>query len=168
MTYQIPEQGTGPLYTGCLMFEKVQQAVAPDSEGAIRLHGKVFDVTGQSIVFPGSMIEFFGDGVFARGQGNESGEYEVVIKKPAPDALPDGQIQAPHLDLAVFIHPTLYRLRTRVYFPNETAANAADPVLKLVPAAMRDTLIAVQDGKDLRFDIHLDEPHQTAFLASAA
>jgi protocatechuate 3,4-dioxygenase alpha subunit len=150
------------------MFEGVQQAVAPATKGAIRLHGKMFDVAGQAIKFPGSMIEFFGDGVFARGQGDESGDYEVVIKKPAPDELPDGQKQAPHLDIVVFIHPTLYRLRTRVYFPDEKAANAADPILNLVPAGMRDTLIAVPDGKDLCFDIHLDESHQTAFLAAAA
>jgi len=167
MTHPIPEQGTGPLYTGCLMFENVQHAVDPGSPGAIRLHGKVFDVAGEAIKFPGSMIEFFGDGVFARGQGDETGDYVVVVKKPEPYALPDGQIQAPHLDLVAFIHPTLYRLRTRVYFPDEAAANAADPVLKLVPAEMRDTLIAIQDGKDFRFDIHLDEPHQTVFLAAA-
>ena len=36
----------------------------------------------------------------------------------------------------------LKQLATRIYFPDEAAANAEDPILKLVPAARRATLIA--------------------------
>ena len=53
--------------------------------------------------------------------------------KPGPvDA-----VQAPHLDLSIFARGLLQRLVTRVYFPDEAAANAADPVLLAVAEPAR-------------------------------
>ena len=47
---------------------------------------------------------------------------------------------------------------TRLYFSDETAANAADPVLQSVPEDRRATLIARRDEASptplYRFDIH--------------
>jgi len=57
---------------------------------------------------------------------------------------------------------------TRVYFDDETAANAADPVLSSVPAARRDTLIArrsEQAGKIVyHFDIVMQGERETVFF----
>jgi protocatechuate 3,4-dioxygenase alpha subunit len=50
-------------------------------------------------------------------------------------------LQAPHLVVSVFMRGQLKHLATRIYFPDE-AANAKDPILGLVPAARRATLIA--------------------------
>ena len=46
---------------------------------------------------------------------------------------PDGKPQAPHILVAVYMRGMLQHLFTRIYFGGE-AANAADPVLALVPA----------------------------------
>jgi protocatechuate 3,4-dioxygenase alpha subunit len=52
-----------------------------------------------------------------------------------------------------------------VYFPDEEAANAADPVLKAVPAGRRATLIAVPAGKNLlQFDIYMQGERETVFF----
>jgi protocatechuate 3,4-dioxygenase alpha subunit len=58
----------------------------------------------------------------------------------------------------------LKRLNTRVYFA-DAPENAEDPILALVPADRRDTLIARCDGDAWRFDIVLQGDAETVFLA---
>jgi protocatechuate 3,4-dioxygenase alpha subunit len=59
----------------------------------------------------------------------------------------------------------LNRLYTRVYFAVE-AANATDPVLAIVPAERRSTLIATQEASgQWRFDIRLQGEGETVFFA---
>jgi protocatechuate 3,4-dioxygenase alpha subunit len=52
-----------------------------------------------------------------------------------------------------------------MYFPDEEAANAGDPVLALLSPEERSTLVAVQKDGLLRFDIRLQGPGQTTFFA---
>jgi protocatechuate 3,4-dioxygenase alpha subunit len=58
----------------------------------------------------------------------------------------------------------LKHLTTRIYFPDEAAANAEDPILKLVPAARRTTLIPKRNGKALEWDIVLQGKGETVFF----
>ena len=51
------------------------------------------------------------------------------------------QMQAPHICVTVFARGLLNHLLTRLYFADEPA-NAADPVLRCVPAERRGTLLA--------------------------
>jgi protocatechuate 3,4-dioxygenase alpha subunit len=67
--------------------------------------------------------------------------------------------------VTVFARGLLKQLLTRVYFPDETTANAADPILELVPAGDRDLLIAKPEGEVLRFDIRLQGEDETPFFA---
>ncbi|MCY1307165.1 Protocatechuate 3,4-dioxygenase alpha chain [compost metagenome] len=54
---------------------------------------------------------------------------------------------------------------TRMYFPDEAAANGADPVLALVPAERRGTLVGNDAGNGtLRWDIVLQGPGETVFF----
>ena len=57
---------------------------------------------------------------------------------------------------------------TRLYFDDETEANATDPVLNAVPGDRRQTLIAERhvgpSGIVYRFDIHMQGPHETVFF----
>jgi protocatechuate 3,4-dioxygenase alpha subunit len=55
---------------------------------------------------------------------------------------------------------------TRLYFPDELTANAADPVLCSIDApGRRATLIAVPEPEGhLRFDIHLQGDRETVFF----
>ena len=80
---------------------------------------------------------------------------------------PDGKPQAPHIVLAMFARGMLLHLYTRIYFDGE-AANAADPVLALVPADRRATLIATRQAGSgnavYRLDIHLQGDNETVFF----
>ena len=57
---------------------------------------------------------------------------------------------------------------TRIYFDDERAANAADPVLASVPEDRRGTLIARREagtsGTVYRFDIHMQGDRETVFF----
>ena len=80
---------------------------------------------------------------------------------------PDGKPQAPHLLLAIFARGMLLHLYTRIYFDGE-AANEADPVLALVPAERRGTLVATRhkgSGNAVyHFDIRLQGDNETVFF----
>jgi len=73
--------------------------------------------------------------------------------------------QAPHLDVVVFMRGLLLHAYTRLYFPDEPEANAADPVLALVPPGRRATLIAEAEAGDVfRFDIVMQGERETVFF----
>jgi protocatechuate 3,4-dioxygenase alpha subunit len=76
----------------------------------------------------------------------------------------DGWPQAPHVDVSVFARGLLHRLVTRIYFPDEPEANAADPVLQSVPEELRPTLVAAERDGILRFDIRLQGEGETCFF----
>jgi protocatechuate 3,4-dioxygenase alpha subunit len=101
---------------------------------------------------------------FGRIPTDAQGRYRFTTIKPgrAPGAA--GKLQAPHLVVTVFMRGLLKHLATRVYFPGDPA-NAEDPVLKLVPAARRATLIARQKGKGaLEWNILLQGKGETVFF----
>jgi protocatechuate 3,4-dioxygenase alpha subunit len=104
---------------------------------------------------------------FGRVGTDANGAYAFDTIKPGavPDA--DGKPQAPHLLLAVFARGMLRHLYTRVYFGGE-AANAADPVLALVPSDRRATLIAERDAGNgnavYRLDLRLQGEGETVFF----
>jgi len=83
-----------------------------------------------------------------------------------PGATADGQ--APHLNVIVFMRGLLSHLYTRIYFSDEAALNATDPVLDSVDEARRQTLIArreeIPGGTVYRFDIHMQGASETVFF----
>jgi protocatechuate 3,4-dioxygenase, alpha subunit len=97
-----------------------------------------------------------------------AGTYRIVTLRPGALPAPGGGTEAPHLDVTVFARGLLDRVVTRIYFADEEAANAADPVLASVPAQRRGTLIATrppggQPGS-FRLDIRLQDPQETVFF----
>ena len=67
----------------------------------------------------------------------------------------------------MFARGLLDRVVSRIYFPDEARANAADPVLASIADPARvTTLIARpdQDAASLRFDIHLQGEQETVFF----
>jgi protocatechuate 3,4-dioxygenase, alpha subunit len=92
------------------------------------------------------------------------GRFELSTIMPGRVAAPDGRLQAPHLVVSVLARGILTRLATRIYFEGE-AANAEDPILELVPARRRTTLIARRAGDNRYvFDIKLQGPGETVFF----
>ncbi|HEX8957801.1 MAG TPA: protocatechuate 3,4-dioxygenase subunit alpha [Burkholderiaceae bacterium] len=78
---------------------------------------------------------------FGRVATDKEGRFAFTTIKPGKVPGPDGRGQAPHIMVSVFMRGLIKRLATRLYFPDE-AANEADPILQLVPAERRATLIA--------------------------
>lgn len=81
---------------------------------------------------------------FGRIPTSDDGEFRFHTIKPGAVPGADGQPQAPHIMVTVFMRGILRHLTTRIYFADEVAANDADQVLKLVPAERRTTLLAQQ------------------------
>jgi len=174
MTFPLtPSQTVGPFFSIGLDWPDGPQVVPDGRPGAIRIAGRVFDGAGEPV--PDAVIETWqadGDGRFDagfRGFGrcgtDRDGRWSIVTLKPGPLPTPDGRVEAPHLDVSVLARGLLDRVVTRLYFPDEPAANAADPVLCSLPAGDRATLVAIVEPEGLRFDIHLQGPHETIFFA---
>jgi protocatechuate 3,4-dioxygenase alpha subunit len=101
---------------------------------------------------------------FGRVATDAAGRFRFATIKPGQVPAPEGGVQAPHINVTIFMRGMLKQVRTRIYFPNE-AANASDPVLSCVPAARRETLIArpVGDGA-LEWNVDLQGPDETVFF----
>ena len=157
--------------------------LTPDTSGErIRVEGKVYD--GDGAVIPDCMLEIwqadsqgrFSDPQDTRALPNSSfkgfgrvgtdkgGGFAFDTIKPGITA----EGSAPHISLIVFARGLPSHAYTRIYFADEAAANATDPVLSQVPAERRDTLIAPRkDGSGVptyRFDIHLQGDAETVFF----
>jgi protocatechuate 3,4-dioxygenase alpha subunit len=161
--------------------------VSPETSGErIRVQGRVFD--GEDAPVSDAMLEIwqadaqgrFSDPQdkralpnstfkgFGRCGTDANGDYAFDTIRPGPVPDPDGKPQAPHLLLAIFARGMLLHLYTRIYFDGE-AANSADPVMALVPADRRATLIALREqgsGNNAvyRFDIRLQGDNETVFF----
>lgn len=142
----------------------------------IRIEGAVYD--GDGLAVSDAMIEIWqadpkgrfhaqgnaGFSGFGRIETGAEGGFVIDTVRPGPLPGPDGVEQAPHLTVSVFARGLLVRLATRIYFSDE-AANAADPVLALVPPDRRGTLIAQRSGNGaFRFDIRLQGEGETVFF----
>jgi protocatechuate 3,4-dioxygenase alpha subunit len=101
---------------------------------------------------------------FGRTSTDDEGRYSFATIKPGAVPAPHGGSQAPHIVVGLLGRGILTRLVTRIYFEDEPA-NAADPVLGLVPAERRPTLLARRRGADrYEFDIVVQGPGETVFF----
>jgi protocatechuate 3,4-dioxygenase alpha subunit len=183
-----PSQTIGPFLAIGLPWPDGPEAARPAAPGVITITGTVTDGVGDPV--PDALVETWqadpdgrfdhpddprgarpypGFRGFARSATDPAGGYRVVTLRPGPLPAPGGGTEAPHLDVTVFARGLLDRVVTRIYLPDEAAANAADPVLAAVPADRRPTLIAtVPPGGDpgrYRFDIRLQGTGETVFFA---
>ncbi len=102
---------------------------------------------------------------WGRRAAGEDGALRFETIKPGRVPYADGRPQAPHLQVWIVARGINLGLHTRMYFADEAAANAEDPVLCRVDVAPRaTTLVAVRDGGGYRFDIHLQGPAETVFF----
>ena len=179
-----PSQTIGPFFAVGLIWADGSEVVAEGTPGAVRVGGRVTDGAGQPVA--DALVETWQadpDGRFVhpddpRGSGaggfrgfgrcatDAEGRWVVRTRKPGPVPAPDGGTEAPHLDVSVFARGLLHRVVTRIYFPDEADANAADPLLaSIADPAARARLVAVTEGDGLRFDIRLQGDQETPFLA---
>jgi protocatechuate 3,4-dioxygenase alpha subunit len=104
---------------------------------------------------------------FGRSGTDADGRYGFATIKPGRVPFDSQRMQAPHICVAVFARGLLNHLLTRLYFADDPAT-ADDPLLALVPAARRPTLLAQPfsvDGASMyRFDIVLQGQGETVFF----
>jgi protocatechuate 3,4-dioxygenase alpha subunit len=182
----VPSQTSGPfLSIGLLRDHLGSSVVSAEDARAIRIRGRLLDGNGDPV--PDGLIEIWQanaagryahaedtrtdipleDGFrgFGRSGTVDDGWFEFVTVKPGRVPGPEGELQAPHLVVLVFARGLLKQLVTRLYFPDEPDANAADPILSELDETERATLIAHTEDGGLRFDIRLQGDGETTFFA---
>ena len=178
-----PSQTVGPFFHYALPYEHGPRVAGHSRPGAFTLTGRVLDGEGQEV--PDSMVEIWQadengefvetpgiyqpvgpDGFrgFGRCPTDAYGFYEFLTVRPGPVRTTDGTRQAPHIAMSVFARGMLRRVVTRVYFPEESDANASDPLLGALPEERRRTLVAERTEDGYRFDVRLQGDQETVFL----
>lgn len=175
-----PSQTVGPFFGYALPIEGGEQMVVAGRTDTLTLTGVLYDGAGTPV--PDGLLEVWqadehghfprpGEPVpaftgFGRCPTADDGRYRFVTVKPGVVPARDGAPQAPHLDVVVFARGLLNKLVTRVYFPDEPAANDADPVLSSLRPEERTTLIARPSGDGgLVHDIRLQGDGETVFFS---
>jgi protocatechuate 3,4-dioxygenase, alpha subunit len=192
MPERTPSQTVGPylhigLTQGAYGAREIFSANLADTGLAgphIRIEGRVYDGGGN--VVPDAVLEIWqaddqgryahpADGRplasnsfrgFGRCPTDKDGGFAFETVKPGSVPGPAGAVQAPHINVGLFSRGLLKRLFTRIYFEGDPA-NAADPILALVPADRRRTLLAKADpGRPglFRFDLYLQGANETVFF----
>lgn len=189
-----PSQTVGPWFAYGLVPNKeydwsdlaTGNLITPDVAGErIAIEGRVVDA--DNVPMPDAMLEIWqadSQGRYAhprdsralpnssfKGFGrvgtNAKGEYHFDTIKPGAVPGPNGKPQAPHILVAFYSRGLLTHMYTRIYFADE-ASNAGDPILALVPADRRETLVAKREMRGnlpvYRFDIRVQGDNETVFF----
>jgi protocatechuate 3,4-dioxygenase alpha subunit len=171
-----PSQTIGPFLSIALPWDDGPELV---TSGGITIVGTLTD--GAGVPVPDGLVEIWQadpDGHFPHPADPHRADYAGLrpFGRCPTDAdgafrfrtVKPGRVdteQAPHIDVVVFARGLLKHLVTRLYFPDEVTANAADPVLQSLPADDRNRLVAVDEADVLRFDIRLQGEGETPFFA---
>ena len=178
-----PSQTVGPYLHIGLPWPDGPFAVAEGTPGAVWIRGTVYDGAGEPVTDalvetwqadpdgrfdhpadPRGARAYPGLRAFGRCPTDGEGSYGILTLKPGTVPGLEGD-QAPHIDVSVFARGMLNRVVTRLYFPEEETANAADPVLGTVgDSAARATLVAAAAPDGYRFDIRLQGEGETVFF----
>jgi protocatechuate 3,4-dioxygenase alpha subunit len=189
---QTPSQTVGPYFAYGLTatqygydFDQPFDAVLA-LDGArgerIRLEGQVIDGDGKPIndalveisqadgtgAYPQSVDDAreIGFRAFGRVGTGTDAQNRFVFHTVKPGAETPGE--APHINVIVLMRGMLLHAFTRVYFSDETEANAKDAALASVPAQRRNTLIAKRSENggavSYRFDIRMQGDAETVFF----
>lgn len=193
-----PSQTAGPyvhigLAPGAAGFDIYRQELGwdiagPNAKGErIRVEGVVIDGMGSPV--KDVLLEAWqanADGNYAHPEGGgaveegfrgwgrvitdfDTGEWGFDTVKPGATKGRNVGTQAPHINLWIVARGINIGLSTRLYFEDEAAANASDPVLNLIEwERRRATLIAsrsVRGGTPVyRFEIKLQGEDETVFF----
>jgi protocatechuate 3,4-dioxygenase alpha subunit len=189
---QTPSQTVGPYFAYGLCPEQynfdLKSLFTPsiadrEAEGQhISIVGNVYDGEGKVV----------GDAVIEMAQADAKGHYVQTVEEARKtgfrgfarvgtgtdpklryvvDTVKPGKTAddaAPHIDVIVLMRGMLLHAYTRVYFEDESEANAKDAVLASVPEERRATLVARREpgtsSTIYRFDIYLQGPQETVFF----
>jgi protocatechuate 3,4-dioxygenase, alpha subunit len=179
-----PSQTVGPyLHLGLTDTHSIPRVAGDGTKGErVWLTFRVLD--GDGVPVPDAMIELWQadsggnyvpqessvDGAAFRGFGRlataEDGSCTFETIRPGCVAGPGETLQAPHINVSILGRGILKRLSTRLYFAGDPA-NAADPVLALVPEHRRATLLVQPDparSGNWIFEVRLRGEGETVFF----
>ena len=91
----------------------------------------------------------------------DTGVFRFETVKPGRVPFLDGRLQAPHVSLWIVARGINLGLNTRMYFADEEAANAEDPVLVRIEHQVR---VPTLKGDTYHFDIYLQGESETIFF----
>ncbi|MET0198061.1 MULTISPECIES: protocatechuate 3,4-dioxygenase subunit alpha [Nocardiaceae] len=94
---------------------------------------------------------------FGRAVADATGTATVHTVKPGALPAENDMIEAPHIDVGIFARGVLERLVTRLYFPDETEANASDPVLSGLDARQAAKLVATATPTGYHLNVVLQD-----------
>ena len=172
-TIATPSQTVGPFFH--IGLEHISRNdLANGNAQAVQIDGQVLDGDGKPVI--DALIEIWqADGAgnyrsgfngYGRVPTDANGAFQFTTIKPGRVPGGDGQLQAPHIAVNVFMRGLLKHLVSRIYFSDESS-NATDAILQSVPAARRDTLIAkpsAGSAQNLAWNIVLQGEHETVFF----
>jgi len=177
--FPTPSQTAGPYVAIGTAWNANGLMVPEGTPDALTVTGRIRDGSGEPVT--DAMAEFWQADAhgrfppetspawsgFTRALTDESGCYRLLTVKPGRVPTPGGGLQAPHIDMSIFARGLLQRLVTRIYFPDEGAANAADPVLASLSQPLSGRLVARHEAASsaYRFDIWLQGETETVFFA---
>ena len=183
-----PTQTVGPFHAPALLRDVQNILTTSQTEGQrIRVEGRLLDGSGAPM--SDALVEIWQAnahgrfnhprdqradvpldpefGGFGRSGTDVDGLYWFETIKPGPVPFEGDRMQAPYLSVTVHSRGMLNHVQTRLYFEDEPA-NASDPILALVPAERRPTLIARREEADgklvYRLDIIIQGRGETVFF----
>lgn len=179
-----PSQTVGPFFHGGLATEPLLGSMAgPHTKGErLRLRISVFDGAGEPL--PDALVELWqadaagryaeqpdhpdaNPGHAFRGWGrlptSAAGECTFETIRPGATTAIDGRRQAAHINVCLFFRGIMRHIFTRMYFADDPLL-PDDPVLALVPAPRRQTLVATHADDMWAFDIRMQGEHETVFF----
>ena len=196
MPKQTASQTIGPYFAYCLTPEPwgrkgiaSNRLCRPETPGEhIAIHGRVIDGAGEAV--SDALVEIWQANAagryrhsaddradlpldenftgFGRCMTDGDGVFSFQTVKPGRVPGHGNQVQAPHISLIIQARGMQSHAFTRLYFSDQSEANAEDPVLSSVEDARRGTLIAdreeTSEGVLYRLDIVLQGGDETVFF----
>jgi protocatechuate 3,4-dioxygenase alpha subunit len=149
-------QTVGPFFHFALAPDAGLGTVAPENVKGERIHLRVTVLDGDGMAVPDALVEiyqadaqgryrdpaFAGFGRLATGH---DGACTFLTVHPGPVRPAAGPAQAPHINVCLLARGLLRQIYTRIYFQGDSGHDA-DPMLALVPADRRATLVAARVG----------------------
>lgn len=171
-----PSQTIGPFFHFGIAPDEQLGSLGANAVGE-RLHLTIHVFDGAKMPLPDAMIEIYqANAAGEYGTGSFSGfgrlathadgacTFETIRPGRVKDA--QGQLQAAHIDVCLFARGLLRHVYSRIYFAGD-ADLATDPILTLVPADRRATLLATPAAGasgTWAWEIRLQGEHETVFF----
>ncbi|KFA27061.1 protocatechuate 3,4-dioxygenase subunit alpha [Xanthomonas vasicola] len=179
-----PSQTVGPYYRlGLEPLYRKQIASAQATGAPVQISGCIFDGAGTPVadavleVWQADAAGIYAHPADARCEAHDPsfdgwgrvptdahGRFSFSTIKPGRVAGPGGKLQAAHLTVLVFMRGLLRGASTRLYFADDPQLGS-DPILALVPAERRATLLAQPGaGGAYAWDIRMQGEAETVFF----